>query len=241
MLDRVLALRSKSLKWIFIEPAPVQTRIGQEDSLRNLHWRDADGTALVLRRVWENAQKMRGEPAGFWMRFIKDAAPHITMFARNSLNLGLLASRKPPERERDTPPERAAGYSFTPTKMSGAGRERYAAQMADFALQKDEPPDPLTQQAFASALARAKRRGCNVVCFIPPTARVGHLRVARPPPGETVLAFNDPQKFPQLYEPDFRRDSEHLNDRGAEVFTRLLASDFANLLEQSREAPSQRP
>ena len=44
----------------------------------------------------------------------------------------------------------------------------------------------------------------------------------------TLLAFNDPAAYPDLYEVDARADTMHLNERGALRFTQLLAERFAS-------------
>lgn len=43
-----------------------------------------------------------------------------------------------------------------------------------------------------------------------------------------LLPFNQPAKFPALYDPDKRYDWYHLNHQGAEQFTQLLADEFAS-------------
>ncbi|MEH1980812.1 hypothetical protein [Nostoc sp.] len=47
---------------------------------------------------------------------------------------------------------------------------------------------------------------------------------------DTLFAFNNPNKFSNLYEVDRRIDSAHLNYQGAQEFTLLLASKFAQYL-----------
>ncbi len=65
---------------------------------------------------------------------------------------------------------------------------------------------------------------------MPPTA----LTHAEPIPEGTdnqshVIDFNDCVKYPLLYDVRQRYDEQHLNKAGAEVFTRLLASEIAGL------------
>jgi hypothetical protein len=46
-----------------------------------------------------------------------------------------------------------------------------------------------------------------------------------------VFCFDRPAAFPKLYEPDYRENQTHLNDRGAREFTQALARRFAAWLD----------
>ncbi|WP_222425215.1 hypothetical protein [Planktothrix tepida] len=45
-----------------------------------------------------------------------------------------------------------------------------------------------------------------------------------------LISFNNPIKYPELYEPKNRFDSDHLNQAGAHKFTTILAEQFATYL-----------
>jgi hypothetical protein len=45
----------------------------------------------------------------------------------------------------------------------------------------------------------------------------------------TVMSFNKAGVYPQLYLKDMRVDGLHLNARGAEEFSRLVAENFSQL------------
>ena len=48
---------------------------------------------------------------------------------------------------------------------------------------------------------------------------------------ENLLMFNDPTRYPDLFEVEHRFDEKHLNDAGATLFTHLLAEKFLSFLE----------
>jgi hypothetical protein len=48
---------------------------------------------------------------------------------------------------------------------------------------------------------------------------------------DTLLMFNDTEKYANLYKPDYRYDEKHLNDKGAKAFTRASAREFTEHLE----------
>ena len=50
------------------------------------------------------------------------------------------------------------------------------------------------------------------------------------PPG-VIMAFNNPRAYPNLYRSSARRDREHLTKSGAEEFTRIMAVNFAQLIQ----------
>jgi hypothetical protein len=77
-------------------------------------------------------------------------------------------------------------------------------------------------------IAKVERLGAKPVLIVTPiTAR----RVFYPLPERArktiVLDFNDPMRFPELYESRNRIDTDHLNAAGAKVFTRLLAEQWS--------------
>jgi len=50
-----------------------------------------------------------------------------------------------------------------------------------------------------------------------------------------LLAIDDAKNHPRLYKIENRFDAEHLNREGAEIYTRLLADRFAEVLDEDRE------
>lgn len=254
VIKHVLAEKPRALKWMFVEVVPSGIGMGGEswDSLRNLYWRDGNETALVLRRLWSEAERQK-KPKALWLplpkklakrvtvsptltrrlRFIQEALPHVGLFLRNELNFGLIASftASSPETRGTLPVDLDTGYysqketEVMPRDMAN----EYAARLAQLRAEGPPPDDPLTQNGFAGMLAEIRRHGITPVPFIAPSGRKDHFRVA-PPRGEPVLAFNQPQKYPDLYDASRRRDIDHLNRAGAELFTRMLAEQFAATL-----------
>ncbi len=52
-----------------------------------------------------------------------------------------------------------------------------------------------------------------------------------------LISFNDPIKYPELYDPKNRFDSDHLNKTGAQKITKLLADQFATYLNSKNINP----
>lgn len=60
--------------------------------------------------------------------------------------------------------------------------------------------------------------------------RAGHL--------SALIDYQDPQRYPALYNPHLRHDVDHMNRAGAERLSRLLGRDLAAAMERlEREQP----
>ena len=81
-----------------------------------------------------------------------------------------------------------------------------------------------------AALARLAAAGCEVLLFVPPVDRstAEAYRLAERGELPAVLGFNAPSRFPTLYLLDRRFDDVHLNERGADEFSTLLARAAAH-------------
>ncbi len=49
-----------------------------------------------------------------------------------------------------------------------------------------------------------------------------------------MLYFGDPTAIPQVYDPDARYDGGHLDEKGAELWSALLAESMAKVLQQGK-------
>ena len=54
-----------------------------------------------------------------------------------------------------------------------------------------------------------------------------------------VLRYNQPERYPALYDPSLRWDSGHLSAEGATYFSRLLARDYCAQRGLERDGPPQ--
>ena len=48
-----------------------------------------------------------------------------------------------------------------------------------------------------------------------------------------LIAFNDPDRYPDLFLPERHVDHAHLDERGARMYSRLVARELAQYLEAS--------
>jgi len=127
-----------------------------------------------------------------------------------------------------------------------AARQRYLSQPEKFRRQamrldrQDETPVP-TEHLDPTKLRRQIRslRGIGVepvyvlTPVLSPVPGIHSLHRQRILP--TLLAFDSPRRFPELYAPRNRWDELHLNEAGAELFSRQFAQRFARWLDTGLE------
>ena len=133
-------------------------------------------------------------------------------------------------------------YGGVPSSIATARAELRGELFADFeadvfddkveALKSGESRDDDTRKLTAAAIdalesivRRIRSTGARPVLVVPPCldARAELISFARDRVDADVVAFNDPERFPILYDPANRFDAGHLNHAGAMVFSKLLA------------------
>lgn len=258
MIDEVLARRSRSLRWIFIELLPLQLHtIDAEDTIRDVYWRGWRETAICLRAIWHDASADRAKPLkvpegwdgrpkelwkrcaklippamAAWIRFAGSAGAHLALFARRQSNIGLFARMEEEAGAEDTSSLETRGFMPRSEVIEGGPLERYGTVLQRLESAPPVPPDSVTALAYGELLARVRRHGVTPVCFTTPTALRRDFYPS-PPAGELLLAYNDPKRYGVLYEPGSRRNVDHLNTTGAAQFTRLLGLDFVSLVQRN--------
>jgi hypothetical protein len=241
-LRRVLALRPRSLKWVLIEL--MDYRFTPDDdkapTMRTAYWHDWRHSVMAGRLVAESPL-----PSVEKVRLL---AGHAALLLRQSTNLGAgtdwLHERAVPAKKKERPPGWVARRGFDPEdegEWSEGARLDYARQIE--ALKKALLPQQV-RPGFAAALreiiAEVRAAGAEPVFILPPTVRPAENILAGLPAGITVWAFNDPDAYPRLYEPELHWDPSHLNEKGAQEFTRVIAQRFV-AFAKDRPSPSAPP
>jgi hypothetical protein len=141
-------------------------------------------------------------------------------------------------------------------RSAGPSAERRVAFLADQAgaeARLDElrsidfsEPAPLPhgyEALLLEILGHARRAGDHVALYFMPRAReplvarqARRLEQSWPTshPEFPVLNFHDPERFPELYASDSWWDTGHLNQRGAELFSRSIAEPICAWLRATR-------
>jgi hypothetical protein len=240
VFERVLALRPKRLRWVFIETGEVRKSVirGIDGDVRSLHWHDTQRTILALKALLAPVERpLRWKKVLFGSAqehtpLVRTAA-HIRLWFMRTLNAGrgaflvrswLVAAPTAPlstvigeeadgfmPDDRPTPAEVRADYLhdlMNPSRISYLDRD--------------------TQHSLDGMLTRVSAAGARPVLLITPLVEKYRCY---PQPGShaPLLDYGESEKRPSLFQIDHRVDHSHLNATGADLFTRVIASDFIEL------------
>jgi hypothetical protein len=234
-----------SVRWVFIELLPVNARIPPEnaDTPRSIYWHDWHYTVLAWRETFARAGVA-------WPQRLKWAGLHAELFVRRlsqfSSGSRLLDERLRPEVQKALRKEHAqhplslSQHGFLPepaTPMTPATAAQFLRELAAYQQNLAPVPIPPHLRAELRSLVAAVRDGGATPVFVitPATGRPENFADLR---GQGIdadlISFKDPRRHPQFYDPAMRFDGPHLNERGAREFSRLLAEEFAGLLDARR-------
>ena len=102
-------------------------------------------------------------------------------------------------------------------------QERLAAVKANPAPRQ---PNELVRAELGRFYEEMAARNIQVIFLVAPSLRAAHGSGVNAPPGSPLFSFDDLVRYASLYDEENRMDAEHLNVRGAEIFSRTLAQEF---------------
>jgi hypothetical protein len=250
LLEQILNLKPRKLRWVFIEYDEVQTKWSPENqtSRRALYWADWKRVSLLLRKLTDAGNDPVWLPSPAKLRDIilrqkdeKNTRSLLTFYAgqfeKNYTNVARAADVLQYFLGRDTKERRARylggasdGYVTRPSRMSPNKVAAYERGLAAAMAQTDtHPPSPYAVQAYRQCAQEVRNIGATPIFLITPSTT--QINVASESTGLTdvVMAFNSPRTYPSLYRSSVRRDGQHLTKSGAEEFTRIVAANFVEL------------
>jgi hypothetical protein len=239
LLRDVLRQPPKNLKWVFIE-TPLDNGyepIQNARATRSIYWHTVDNTRLAIDYILKSNESLPEK--------IVLIGSHIIPFFYHQTNVGRLfsdwlsihkftaeekANSKiflenegyfPLHEEDMIKPENFQEYSAAyEATLEQVVRQNAHLDTVNLERNKQDLIDKIVQTVKAA--------GAVPIFVIPPTlepqAALHHAyRVGQIP---ELLAFNDPEKYPELYALSYRYDTEHLTDAGSKLFSRFLAQAF---------------
>jgi len=250
LLEQILKLKPRNLKWVFIEYDELQTKWSLENqtSRRALYWADWKRVSLLLRKLSDAGMD------AFWLpnpAKIRDIVLrqgdeentqslltfYVTQFERKYTNvaraadvLGYFFGRDTTERRVSYLGAAGDGYVARPNRMSAsqaAGYERGLA--AAMAQSGTHPLSSYTVEAYRQCAQEVMKIGATPIFLITPNTTQINIKIENTQLSGAVMAFNNPRTYPKLYRADVRRDGQHLTKLGAEEFTRIVAANFVEL------------
>jgi len=250
LLEQILNLKPRNLKWVFIEYDELQTKWSSENqsSRRALYWADWKRVSLLLRKLTDagtdplwlsNPAKLRDvilrqndeKSTRSLLTF------YVTQVERNYTNISRAADVLDHFLSPDTKERRASylgagsdGYVTRPNRMSpnqAAAYERaLAAAMAEAGTR---PLSPYAVEAYRQCAQEVRNIGAVPIFLITPSTTEISVAAETTELTGIVMAFNNPQAYPNLFRSTARRDGQHLTKAGADEFTRILATNFVGL------------
>ncbi len=247
LLEKILAKKPARLKWIFVELTSLQSQIdmGRSSTMRDVYWHDWPRTVAMCRNIFiTRAGRIGLRKKGRLAIFQKNcelAALHLQLFLKNCANVGRGAELfcGTPGVSPDVldavfgpPLSGFAQMAGRRVSLSGADLERYEKMRASAvsAKTRQDGRNAAFQQATARAVARVRSAGAVPLFVITPWPDVPRVFFPDKKSAPAVFSFNDPAGFPELFRADRHVDAGHLNRRGAEEFTQLLAARFTQFL-----------
>ena len=242
MLDQILARRPAHLRWVFLEIDFFETALqeGQRDTARSTAWHDWPRFAVLCRRLFVLKDLASEVPER-----VRDFTVHLAAFGQHSTQFGRGAQlfdgwrHHTPAEPMDWARLGTNGDGWVPTRHDAAALAESPATLTRLAglvaerqakAPKPRQSDRVTQAVLGEAIAKILRAGAVPILVIPPRTRSFYFvpseknaRLA------AVIDLCNPARYPELYAPQYRVDTSHLNAAGAEVFTRILAARFLEI------------
>jgi hypothetical protein len=175
-----------------------------------------------------------------WSFFGPLLSADFRLWARNETNLGrgFELSRgqaiwmSPPEDDRV--PKNWDGFFPMSKPMEGKTLADYRTGLIKMREQpKTAVPDEIMRRELAEFCRGLAKKKIEVVFLVAPSLWYGRGVRVDAPPGHIVLSYDDYTRYPEFYEEQNRLDVEHLNARGADLFSRTLATDFIAALDRA--------
>ena len=255
LLDQILNLKPRNLKWVFIEYDEMQTKWSPENqtSRRALYWADWKRVSLLLRKLTDAGIDPLWLPSPAKLRDIvlrqkdeKNTRDLLTFYAgqfeKNYTNVARATDVLQYFLGRDTKERRGRylgvasdGYVIRPNRMSPEQAAAYERGLAAAMAQTDTHPlSPYAVEAYRQCAQEVRKIGAMPIFLITPSTTQINVATENTGLTSTVMAFNNPRTYPSLYRSEVRRDGQHLTKSGAEEFTRLVAADFVELARAGR-------
>ena len=251
LLEQILNLKPRNLRWVFIEYDELQTKWSPENqtSRRALYWADWKRVSLLLRKLTDAGTDPLWLPNRSKLHDIvlrqkdeKNTRSLLTFYAgqfeKNYTNVARAADVPDSFLNCDTKGRRASylgaasdGYVIRPNQMSPGQAAAYERGLAAAMAQAGTRPlSPYAVEAYRQCAREVRNVGAAPIFLITPSTTQINMTAESIALAGVVMAFNNPQAYPGLFRSSVRRDGQHLTKPGAEEFTRIVAANFVELV-----------
>jgi hypothetical protein len=236
-LEQALALRPQHLRHVFLEVGGFQLGAKRKHMRRFDYWHSPRYTARVVRAIWASQWN--------WRWKLEQTKHHLEAALRKLFLVGQgqalsVAWRGPdidrealgPDRDGWLSPEDDASNRMVQLRAEAAGLdEEERARRLSLPRGASRLPPDAALTALGDAVARIRAAGAKPILLALPrnTERDELLELVRARIDAPLLDFNDPERYPALFAPENRFDTNHMNRQGAALLSRLLAESLIEL------------
>lgn len=245
VLGELRRMQPANLRWIFVDPEGLGAfgRGRSQLARQVIVWHDPETTWLVARHILDSDRAFADRMAAIYEHALA-CGYRAANFGRGQVWVDRILGRKLRERidEERLGPLRDGFWPLTvdDSEHREHKKQRFQDDPARYLkrvknMHGDVVPEsdvPASSLVFFLRLAqRIEELGAIPVFVMQPAMYHNEELVNAQRSGavEHLLRYDDPGRFPALYDLDNRWDNWHLNSDGAHAFTRLLAEDFSAL------------
>jgi hypothetical protein len=255
LLEQILNVKPRNLKWVFIEYDELQTKWSPENqsSRRALYWADWKRVSVLLRKLADagtdplwlpNPAKLREimlrqndktHTRSLLTFYAAQLEKNYTNVARAVDVLNYFLRRDTNERQTSYLGVASDGYITRPNRMSPSQAAAYERELASAMAQSGTRSlSPYAIEAYRQCAIQVRNAGATPIFLITPgTTQISVTTENAGLPG-IAMAFNDPLAYPNLFRSSVRRDGQHLTKSGAEEFASVVAANFVELARAGR-------
>ena len=231
LLETVLAKRRAPLKLVIVEANTINAENEADalGTLREVYWRDTSRFWVVTRSILERKRKT------LWKTEV--LVHNLNVYLRKTLSVGRGIEWLTGHLEKNaSPPPQSLGkysdgYLSYDTPLRTIKDEEWRVFQTKFKRNIQLVfNDGASQQELAKKRLWVEAHGGKMIAFTPPIAGINHfIPDPRLHPGLPWLNFFQPAKYPEFFQKENLADSGHLNQQGAEFFTRRLVEEIVAL------------
>ena len=246
VVDWLLSFESERLRYVVIELQELDAKWAEDNRFarRSLAWHEPELAWLASRTVLGSARP--------WPERLEETGAHALVALGNALNLGtglplashLLGEDAPrePQARQGMPYNGWRPLEAEAEEQHGQRRQRLIERRAQLdadlaalaAAPRSAPTDALTREVLGALVQRVRAAGAEPIFLVPPPTHERHpsyygaLEEGVIP---NLFAYNDPERYPELYDPERFFDLFHLQMRASVDFTDRFARDLADWLD----------
>lgn len=248
-LDHILTEQPSALRWVVLEPnqgLDPPPEVQNVSAQRVIRWHDAATTRAVVETVWRSSASVSEK----WEKSLE----HVRSFAYQGSNIGMgplfVASELRGEPRRMQIYRMVQGYlplelDNNPAFADDLARRRkeyldhpdlHAERIENLRAAPRSQRSPQVEHYLAALDERLAERGIGLLLFLPPPSpdrNAAFVAAAEAGIVDGLLDFNDPDRHPEFFRPEYMHDIGHLNLRGANLLTERLAVALVPILAAS--------